>query len=79
MPKCFFRKICLESFWLVRKNTGIKFLAEFLAEIFSGRSEKYSIDLLGKFAGKKFSEIIDLKEKKKIVASTGNAAPGNSR
>ena len=52
------------------KNTGIKFLAEFLAEIFSDRSEKYSNDLLGKSEEKKFSEIFEKIKKQKIVAST---------
>jgi len=40
------------KFLACRKNIGIKFLAEFLAEIFSGRSENTQIDLLGKFGEK---------------------------
>ena len=66
----FLSKNLFGKFLACRKNIGIKFLAEFLAEIFSSRSENTQIDLLGKFAGKKFSEIFEKIKKQKIVAST---------
>ena len=75
----FFRKICLESFWLVGKILESNSWRNFWRKYFLVAQKILKLICWENLQEKKFSGIIDLKEKQKIVASTGNAAPGNGR